>query len=686
MLLKGNSAMRFVWGGDRGARNAELLFIIDATGADTLEIYAADCFTISSCGRILSYGPERCAAGYARVRRVDVRDLTSLEIRVHSFGVDNYCVDRQKPFFAFRLLSEGAVILDTDGIDRAYIEHRRMNNMPRYSAQRGFTEGYDLRTSAVSPVELYEVESPVLLDGSADVCDYPVYRFERLSEGVFSGFDDIKPLRCMIGKEIPKGEFSIEDGIDRAIFCKYPEEKYQLSAEKCGFLSFDIDADEEGELFAFFEEICPDGKWIFRRPGNNDFAYVKFPKGKSRITVSEPFTMKLLRIAHTAGASITPSIVAVENCRTGGVRIEGDERIVRVFEAARNTFMQNAVDIFMDCPGRERAGWLCDSYFTAIAERLFTGKNSIERAYLENFILADTPELAEGMLPMCFPAEHRNGRYIPNWAMWFVIEVWDRVRRCGDRAFAERAKEKIYRVARFFDKYKNEYGLLEDLESWVFIEWSICNDDDYIKGVNFPSNMLYAFMLDKIADLYGDEDAKKEAESMRDCIVKLSFNGKFFVDNSVRVDGKLQRCEDHLSETCQYYALYMGLEHSAEFEEMMKIDFGPLRTDAYPEIGRSNMFIGNYLRFFWLLSLGENERTIRESIEYFDKMASTTGTLWENDRATASCNHGFASVAAHILLAALCGYETVIDGEAVFKKNFIAPEGYDIKTILEYDA
>ena len=37
--------------------------------------------------------------------------------------------------------------------------------------------------------------------------------------------------------------------------------------------------------------------------------------------------------------------------------------------------------------------------------------------------------------------------------------------------------------------------LLEDLESWVFIEWSICNSKPYIEGVNFPSNMLFAYML-----------------------------------------------------------------------------------------------------------------------------------------------------------------------------------------------
>ena len=678
--------MRFVWGGDKAKKNAELLFIIEPDlCADSLEIYAADCYTVTIDGRVCSFGPERCAAGYARKRTIPLSNAQKIEIRVRSFGVNNYCVDRQDPYFGARLLSRGEEILSTDDISVGYVEKRRIIDMPRYSAQRGFTEGYDLRESELIPVSLYEVEPPILLDGERDVCDYPVYTPTKLSEEIFSGFDDIKPHRQSANNPPDKSlAINIDEAIEKAKNDRYTQESYAFKREKCGLLSFEIESSAEGELYAFFEEICPDGKWIFRRAGNNDFVYVRYPAGVSRITVSEPFTMKLLRVVQSGGAKILPSLVAIENCRTWGVRVEGDERVVRVFEAARNTFMQNATDIFMDCPGRERAGWLCDSYFTAIAERLFTGKNTIERTYLENYVLAKTPELAEGMLPMCYPAEHPNGRYIPNWAMWFVIELWDRLKRCGDRELCELAREKVYGVLRFFDKYKNEYGLLENLESWVFVEWSICNDDDYVCGVNYPSNMIYAFMLDKIADIYGDEKLRKEAQNIRKCIVELAFDGNFFVDNAIRENGVLKRCNDHLSETCQYYALFTGLDTTEEFKKMMLFEFGPLRTDKYPEVGRSNMFIGNYLRFFWLLSLGDRERTLNECLEYFDKMASKTGTLWEHDRATASCNHGFASVAAHIIAAALVGYETVKDGKAVFTDGHRPPCGYDVSFTFDY--
>lgn len=41
----------------------------------------------------------------------------------------------------------------------------------------------------------------------------------------------------------------------------------------------------------------------------------------------------------------------------------GDKEICKIADAAVETFRQGSVDLFMDCPSRERAGWLCDSFF-----------------------------------------------------------------------------------------------------------------------------------------------------------------------------------------------------------------------------------------------------------------------------------------------------------------------------------
>lgn len=60
--------------------------------------------------------------------------------------------------------------------------------------------------------------------------------------------------------------------------------------------------------------------------------------------------------------------------------------------------------------------------------------------------------------------------------MWFIVELKDFLARTGDREFVEQCRDKVYGIIRFLDCYLNEYGLLENLESWVFLEWSKANE------------------------------------------------------------------------------------------------------------------------------------------------------------------------------------------------------------------
>ena len=125
----------------------------------------------------------------------------------------------------------------------------------------------------------------------------------------------------------------------------------------------------------------------------------------------------------------------------------------------------------------------------------------------------------------------------------------------------------------------------------------------------------------------------------------------------------------------------MGGDYSKRIIE----EFGPLRPeDRYPEIGRSNMFIGNYLRFFYLADVGEYDRVITECLEYFKKMEERTGTLWELDSPTASCCHGFTSVAAELLLRCAIGYKTVKGGKMILDENFKPQKDYGVKVKYKY--
>ena len=99
--------------------------------------------------------------------------------------------------------------------------------------------------------------------------------------------------------------------------------------------------------------------------------------------------------------------------------------LANIYDAAIRTFTHKSVVLYTDCPSRERSGWLCDSYFMAQAEYLLFGKSDVEQAFLENYAkYKNVGELPLGMLPMCYPSDMPDdGRYIPQWAMWYVIEL-----------------------------------------------------------------------------------------------------------------------------------------------------------------------------------------------------------------------------------------------------------------------
>ncbi len=675
--------------------NVNLVFKAQFGGNDScsLNITAKCLYRAWLNGKFLGYGPARAAHGYSRVDTYTLNNLdqiNTLIVEVAGYYAKSFYTTEEPSFIQAEITRGEDVIVATGrGNDFTCHVSDRLQKVFRFSYQRPHTEYYVMDKDFF---EKFSGEQPILpvsiVDGGKLIgrgVDFPLYTDATavaIEQGIFEKTDvplhidrintnpslktfPIEELERCPAKEINGYKYSLGSlNENRLNACDYRLYKFENS--ETGFIGLDLTVKKPSTVYIIFDEVDfredkkedePINIHYLRNDTYNIIGY-DLAEGEYNLLSFEVYTAQYVKVLVSEGCAQINGVTLkrYENNFFENYKFEyKDKRIQSIVMAAARTYAHNAVDIPTDCPSRERAGWLCDSYFSGRSEKFFTGKNTVERNFLENYAIApQIPNLPEGMIAMCYPADFESVLFIPNWSMWYLVELKDYFIRTNDREMIDISRNKVDGLLKYFSKFENSDGLLEDLENWVFVEWSMANDAEYIKGVNYPSNMLYAKALECVADLYDDlAPLKEKATAMKDIIRKQSYNGKFFEDNAVRVDGKLT-ATGHTTETCQYYAFYLDVATVDEYPELFATlcdKFGPNRDveHTYPAVYPSNAFIGNYLRLEILLRQGFKEKVLSESVDYFYKMAKTTGTLWEHDRIFASLNHGFASYAAYLI-------------------------------------
>jgi len=252
------------------------------------------------------------------------------------------------------------------------------------------------------------------------------------------------------------------------------------------------------------------------------------------------------------------------------------------------------------------------------------------------------------------------------------LQLEEYLERSGDSSMVEALEPRVNCLLTYFEAFENQDGLLEGLESWVFIEWSKANE--FVQDVNFPSNMLYAAALEAAGRMYENQSLEQKADHLREVIRKQSFDGQFFVDNAVREDHGLEATRNR-TEVAQYFAFFFDIASPETHPTLFRIlrdQFGPDRveTGVYAEVHPANAFVGNVIRMELLSRWGLTQQILDESVAYFLYMAQQTGTLWENITTVASCNHGFASHVVHILYRDVLGLYRVDPASRIVKVRF----------------
>ncbi len=659
-------------------------------------------------GNFIGHGPARGPHGFFRVDEWNLTDnlrpgRNLLAVEVAGYNINSYYLLDQPSFLQAEIQTGSEILAATsgDGSDfEACILTERVRKVQRYSYQRTFCEVYRLKPGH----DRWRRE--ITADFETTVCavlpekkllprrvPYPDFRLRRpvwdvsrgrIKTGVkpediwkdraltnigpkLGGFRE-NELEVVPSIELQKIANVQQTSIDRPAS---PTGKFQLDPNSyhildlgtnlTGFIGAKLTVYEPTTLYITFDEILSSGDVDFKRLNCVNIVTYQLSEGVYRIESFEPYTLKFIKFMVLEGKCLLEDIYLREyvNPDAGEAQFAcSDDRLNRLFAAGRQTFRQNAVDIFMDCPSRERAGWLCDSYFTARAALDLCGSTVIEKNFFENYLLpAGFAHLPQGMLPMCYPADHPSGTFIPNWALWFVLQLEEYAARSGDHRTMEDAGGAVMNLFDYFSRFLNEDGLLEKLDSWIFIEWSEAND--FVQDVNYPTNMLYAAALEAAGRMYDLPGFATRAQSVRQTVRRQSYDGEFFVDNALRKGGKLLPTRNR-TEVCQYFAFFTGTATAQSHPELWRKltdSFGPKRkeTGAYAGVYRARPFIGNMMRMELLSRHGLCRQILEDSADYYLEMADRTGTLWEHDGASASCNHGFASHIVRILFRDILG-------------------------------
>jgi len=662
---------------------------IHIAGTAFYRLYADDVF--------LAAGPARTAKDYVRE---DIISLPKGTKTVVIEAVGYYCKSIATVIQPSYLIAEiqtlnHQVVAYTGRDFNAYYPKTKLQKVERYSVQRHFTEIWDYRnvTSLTDDKTKTDWEvvnvNPTVLDRKAP---YPIYENIFVDTAKFSGkfeFDEELPYKKQrySWATVPKdwGRFD-DDEIEHRPHTWIQRQKqtileqnvslpkelsqgefaiFDMQKIEAGFITLDYDSLKASDIVIGYTEYYEGDEFRFQNMNVHNVIECFTNKGTYSFQSFEPYTCRyailLVKEGHINLKSfgVKSYMLDTKNAK----KIETDDTILQsVYQAALRNYAHNEVDLYMDCPSRERAGWAGDAYFTAKGEYAITGNTFTEDAFLENYLLyKNNGELPEGALPECYPSDiPPMGDFIPQFTMLFILEVYEYVTERGHAELTDTYKERIYELLQFYEKYENEDGLLEQLPSWNFVEWGPAND--WIQDVSYPTNFLYSKVLECVHKLYQDEKCAHKCNHIRKICIEHSFNGTYFLDHSVRNSENKLVLQPEVSEVGQYYAVLFGnipIDDAkySKLKDLILNVFSPDRRGRAPEILEFNMIMGAYMRMELLLKMHEYELLLHDIKLMFGQMEEKTGTLWEYRIQKGSYDHGLCAYVAHATQTALKGLE-----------------------------
>lgn len=688
-----------------------------------IAIAARSSYRLFVNGKLYACGPARCADHYCRVDVLNIEgsqteggaEKSSVAVEIAAFDkMGKYCNDNtlEKGIFIAEIEDENGNVLAATGKNGEFLYQElayRRSNVETMSHSRGILEWYDLKPDSYAwirgkgnwqtPQEVSE--KITFLERRAPYATLNSIRISHFM-GIYDMIDTknagegfVLQLARTFNREwyeqLPEenqflqklrgleerafsGSFRLkqdlqikpETGIVSAVF-EHP-------VSELGFVEFDVKVEKETILDLInTDHLSYEGEL----KANTYVTRYNLKPGSYHLITFEPKLVRYLRfLFHTEGEIRLgwPSVLDDSYPDPGICSFfTNDGDLNRIYEGAKRTLRLSTLDIFMDCPQRERGGWLCDSTFSAEAAWQLFGSLGTEKDFLENFLL--TENMWKGFFPEVYPGSKKDKTDpgIINWSYWLAIELCDYYQRSGDRAFLEKFRCRIEEFVNGMLSLRGKTGLIET-EKGEFVDWSLANRDFALKPISIANNCLAVKVLERLGEIYGQPSWKKAAQDMRAIIERLDDTAGIFGgggDGAIVEDGKLKR-NDCPSEGGRSLEIYSGFHRNDRIylRQFIKT-MGPCpEFPANPNIAGSNLFIGLMIRFAVLSELGETEELIRELKQvYLEELKVGSGTFFENINAISGC-HGFNGMAGALLKKNILGLDQPSELE---KKILFAP-------------
>lgn len=660
----------------------------------TIAIAARSYYRLYINGEVKTSGPARTAHGYCRVDEIKLNVAGNVKIAVEVVSLNtptkysNDCTLEPGLFVCEVTGSTGDVIAATGDSSWKYQEllsRRPLVEMMSHS--RGIVEWYDLEESSFnwrmgngdfrSPVRMEEVVK--FLPRHA-----PYASFRPIPMETIENISDIAPTESDAGLIITLTKY-----VNQTFYKMIPEENLFLES-----LKQEKDVVFTGK-YKLSEDLDDIGKGITITPGTAA-ASITFGRDKSElgfidfnIKVTDDCCVDVINADHLhfTGALKSNTYVTRYNLKPGSYHLTSfepkltryikvilrtagkvkmsypvllddsyndnhdcffscnDGELNAIYEASRRTLRLNTLDIFMDCPERERGGWLCDSQFSSQSAWQMFGDLSVERDFIENFMLTDGTKKWKGFFPEVYPGSKTDDETvgIMTWSFWLITELYDYYQRSGDREFIDECEERVSCFINGLLSLRGDSGLLEGL-SVQFVDWSLSNKAFCLEPINIPNNCLAVCLLEKMAELYNNLEWKKHADEMRVIIESMDSEPSFLKGNGDRAvfeNGQLHRSEC-LTEAGVAYEIWSGFhlndrDYINGFVNTM--GYSP-KYRSNPNNGKANIFIGMIIRFDVLARLGKIETLVKElKSVYLEELRDGSGTFFENYNAFSGC-HG----------------------------------------------